>query len=77
MADPLPDRGLLRWLGFETDRPAKQGQALVNLIAADGQLRGPPRPPDGLAAQLFGLPFTAWPGQIDVFRDDRGGVMVR
>jgi hypothetical protein len=77
MADSLPDRGLLPRRGFEADRAAQQGQALVDLVATDGQLRGPQRPPDGLGAQLFGLPFPARPGQVDVFGDDRGGVVVR
>jgi len=50
VADPLPEVGLPARLGFEIEGLAEQGQALVDLVAADGQLRRPPRPPDGLAA---------------------------
>ena len=41
LADPLPDRGLLPRLGFQAEGPMQQGQALVDLVAADGQLRRP------------------------------------
>ena len=76
-ADPLPDRGLLSRAAFEAQGPMEQGQALVDLVAADSQLRGPPRPPDCLAAQALGLLFPAGPGQVEVFRADGLGVMVR
>ena len=76
-ADALPDRGLLPRIALEAERPAEQGQALVDLVAADGQLRRPPRPRDGLGAQALGLPFPAGPGQIKDFRKDSLGVVVR
>src|SRR6185312_13622825 len=69
-ADPLPDLGLLLRAVFEADGPVEQGQALVDVVAADGQLRGPPRPPDRLVAQSFGLLFPAGPGQVEVFWAD-------
>src|SRR6185312_1045814 len=42
----------------------------------DGQLRGPPRPPDRLVAQSFGLLFPAGPGQVEVFWADGLDVVV-
>ena len=61
---------------LEADGPAEQGQALVDLVAADGQLRGPPRPPDGLGAQVLrpALRGPARPGRD--LRAGRRGVMV-
>ena len=76
VADALPDACLLGCAGFEAEGLVEQGQALVDLVAADGQLRRPPRPPDGLAAQGLGLLFAAGPGQIEDLRADRLGVMV-
>ena len=55
----------------------QQGQALVDLVAADGQVRGPPRPQHRLDAQRFRLLLPAGPGQVKVFGNDRRGVMVR
>jgi len=68
---------LLPCLGFEADRAVQQGQALVDLVAADGQLRGPPRPQHRLSAQRFGVLLPARPGQVKVFRNDRRSVVVR
>jgi hypothetical protein len=66
-----------RGVAFQAERAVQQGQALVDLVASDGQVRGPPRPQHRLGAQRFSLLFPARPGQVQVSRDHRRSVMVR
>ena len=52
MADIVPQPRLLGGIGLERDCTVEQDEALVDLVATDGQLGRPPQPPDCALAEL-------------------------
>ena len=77
MADRLPELRLPPRIGLEPERLVKQGQPVVDLVAADGQVCGSPRPGDRPGTQPLDVLLAARPGKIEVIRADRLRIVVR
>jgi hypothetical protein len=73
----VPELRLLPRVGLELECPVQQGQALLEPVAADSQLRRAPRPGHRLLAERLDLVLSVQPREIDVLRPDRFGVVVR
>jgi hypothetical protein len=59
VADRLPELRQLRWIRFEGDRPVEKSEALVDLVATDGQLCGPPQPEESALSEFRQFGFLA------------------
>src|SRR5439155_10990588 len=65
MSDLLPELDLLLRIGFELNDAVKQREALVDLVAADGEVCRSSRPLGGALTESFHLLVSAGPGKID------------
>ncbi len=76
MGDLPPDLRLRGRGRLELDRALEQGDGILDLVAADGQLGCAAKPGDGALAQVSELLVGPGPGEVDVFRSHRLRVVV-
>ena len=76
MGDFLPELALHGRARLQVHRPMKQSQPLRDLVAAHRQGRGAAQPHDGPLAEAAELGVLGLPGEVDVLRPHRLGVVV-
>ncbi len=74
--DRQPDRRPFLDRRLEGQRPLEELHSLVDGVSRDGELGGPDRPVPGLSAEGGEALRLARPGEIDVLRSDRLGVVM-
>jgi hypothetical protein len=75
-ADLAPEGRPETHVGRQVDGTSQEPEALVDVVAPDGELRRAAQPVDGLFAQRLELFLRAGPGEIGVLRPRRLGVVV-